>query len=84
MAGHELLGHGSGKLFYDDRMENSSIVNPLTNRPIESMYKVGETWDSKFSVIASTYEECRAELVGIYMSTFERLEDSTTFKHNQH
>ncbi|MGH0146334.1 UNVERIFIED_CONTAM: hypothetical protein FKN15_008073, partial [Acipenser sinensis] len=48
---HELLGHGSGKLFVQ----------------ISSWYKGSETWDSKFSTIASSYEECRAECVGLYL-----------------
>uniref|UniRef100_A0A452U3M6 Dipeptidyl peptidase 3 n=1 Tax=Ursus maritimus TaxID=29073 RepID=A0A452U3M6_URSMA len=48
---HELLGHGSGKLFVQ----------------IQSWYRSGETWDSKFSTIASSYEECRAESVGLYL-----------------
>nr|XP_060614608.1 dipeptidyl peptidase 3 [Anolis sagrei ordinatus] len=55
---HELLGHGSGKLFVQFSCPSSQI---------RSWYRGGETWDSKFSSVASSYEECRAECVGLYL-----------------
>jgi len=81
---HELLGHGSGKLFQIDEKGNlnfdkNSVVNPLTKKPIESWYLSGETWDSKFLSSASTMEECRAECCGLYLCT--NLEILSIFGH---
>ncbi|RKO98107.1 hypothetical protein CXG81DRAFT_8651 [Caulochytrium protostelioides] len=69
---HELLGHGSAKLFTEeaDGTCNFSrdLIHPLTGKPITSWYKPGQSWGSVFGALASTYEECRAESVGLHLS----------------
>jgi len=70
---HELLGHGTGKLFHETAEGTfnfpTDLKNPLTGGKITSWYKPGETWDTKFSSFASTMEECRAECTGLYLCT---------------
>ena len=69
---HELLGHGSGKLLSElhDGTFNYDHENPpvgLDGKPVTTYYKKGETWGSKFGSLAGAYEECRAEVIAMYL-----------------
>ncbi|KAF5601714.1 dipeptidyl-peptidase III [Fusarium subglutinans] len=73
VACHELLGHGSGRLFIETsegefNFDNSSPpINPLTKLPISSWYRPGETWSSVFGSHANAIEECRADGVALLL-----------------
>lgn len=75
VAVHELLGHGVGKLIYEDEDGNcpQEFVDPLTNETFVSCYKKGETWNTKFGAISSSYEECRADTCGLFLATFKEV-----------
>ncbi|RAH84078.1 dipeptidyl peptidase [Aspergillus japonicus CBS 114.51] len=71
---HELLGHGSGKLLQETSAGNYNFdisnppVSPVTNKPVTTWYKPGQTWGSVFGAVSSSYEECRAECVAMVLS----------------
>jgi hypothetical protein len=46
VAGHELFGHGSGKLIYKDNTGKCpmTFVDPVTQEKFESCYELGETY----------------------------------------
>lgn len=77
MAFHEVLGHGSGKLYmelapgeFNFDMDNLPF-NPMTGNRFETWYKAGQTSRSEFG---TSYEECRAELIALhYLSVPESL-----------
>ncbi|KAJ3503498.1 hypothetical protein NLJ89_g8405 [Agrocybe chaxingu] len=72
VANHELLGHGSGKLFEEDadgklNFDIDKVINPLTGKKITSWYKPGQTPGSVLGEVSSSMEECRAETVALYL-----------------
>ncbi|RHZ46900.1 dipeptidyl peptidase III [Aspergillus thermomutatus] len=70
---HEILGHGTGKLLQEDSQGHFNFdreqppLNPLSRKPIDSWFGPGETWTGVFADLATTVDECRAELVGAYL-----------------
>ncbi|KAG4435746.1 hypothetical protein IFR05_008760 [Cadophora sp. M221] len=71
---HELLGHGTGKLLQETEPGKFNFdpknppISPITNKPVTTYYKPGQTWGSVFGSVASSYEECRAETVAMALS----------------
>ncbi|KAK0668452.1 dipeptidyl-peptidase III [Cercophora samala] len=74
-ACHELLGHGSGRLFEESAAGTFNFdiqnrpINPLTGKPIDKWYRPGESWYGVFGGDANGIEECRAEGVGLLFLT---------------
>ena len=69
VAGHELFGHGSGKLLYrgKDGKCPLKVKVPVDGSIIDSCYEKGENYQSRFGEFSSSYEECRADLSGLYL-----------------
>jgi len=67
-----LLGHGSGRLFQQDEAGNlnfdkEKVINPLTGEKVTSWYLPGQTPGTVLGAVSSSFEECRAETVSLYL-----------------
>lgn len=73
VALHELFGHGTGRMMIEESEGkynfdiNNPPIDPLTGNPIKSWYRHGQTWTGQFGDLATTVDECRADLVGAYL-----------------
>ena len=72
VALHELIGHGSGKLFMEKEggglnFDPERTFDLLTGHKVTGHYKLGETWNSKFGDISCSYEECRADTCALFL-----------------
>ncbi|KAI9268961.1 peptidase family M49-domain-containing protein [Phascolomyces articulosus] len=73
LVGTHELGHGTGKLFEESddgqlNFDKKTVTNPLTNEPIQSWYKPGQTFNGTFRAISGSYEECRADCIALVLS----------------
>lgn len=84
---HELLGHGSGKLLCETKdgfnFDHKHPPLGLDKTPVTTFYKLGETWGSKFGAMAGPFEECRAEVIAMYLITNRKILDIFGFHTKQ-
>jgi dipeptidyl-peptidase-3 len=87
VACHELLGHGSGKLLKQHEngefnFDIENLIHPITNGKVDKLYAYfksnfsylhNETFESKFTDIGRSFEECRADLAGLYFCFFKEI-----------
>lgn len=67
---HELLGHGTGKLLQETAPGEFNFDKDA-HPEIMTYYKPGETWGCVFGATAGSFEECRAELVALYLILYK-------------
>jgi len=87
VACHELLGHGTGKIFKKNEkgefnFDIDFLINPLTNEKISSWYEENENFESKFTDISRSLEELRADLGGLYFTFFKEVHQIFEFNEN--
>ena len=79
-----LMGYGMGKLLKcekDPETEeeklnfDKDLINPLTNKPVEEYYKIGETFENKFQYNSSLINECIATLTSLFLCKNESVQE---------
>lgn len=70
---HELLGHGTGKLL-QETLPGVFNFDKALHPEIATYYKPNETWGSMFGATLGSFEECRAELVALYLILYKPTE----------
>ena len=88
VALHELIGHGSGKLFFSDEhgklnFDPENTFDLLTGEKVSSHYKHGQTWAEVFGKVNNSFEECRADVCGIYLGFVPRAYKIFGFSKNE-
>jgi len=78
VALHELLGHGTGKLFNRNKngefnFDQKNLKHPLTGGEITTWYEEGENYNGKFGKVSAAYEECRADSVALYLACYPEI-----------
>ena len=58
-----------------------SFVDPVSKEKYTSCYNKGETYQTLFGDISTSYEECRADLSGLFLQTYEPM--FNTFGYSQ-
>lgn len=80
VAGHELLGHGSGKLLRKNEKNEynfdfGKLINPLTGKVVDKFYINDQTYESQFKSLGRSMEECRADMTGFFFGFNELVQE---------
>lgn len=59
------------------------MINPLTGEHIKTWYKPGQTTGSVLGAVSSSFEECRAETVALYLVSNREILDIFGYKDAQ-
>lgn len=79
-----LMGFGMGKIFKGQKDPetgevkfnfNKDLINPITNKPVETLYNLDETFEKKFKYNSFIINECIASLISLYLCVNESVQE---------